>query len=267
MLDAAQKLPTEEPQFIEQRWNEYTNEQHDVWALLYERRMRDLAEHGSEVYLRGAERIGLCPDCVPDLRVVNEKLRVLTGWQAVPVSGFLPAPEFFRCLSRRLFPTTVTIRPREQLDYLPEPDIFHDVFGHVPLHASPAFADYLQRFGQIACRAEREEQIAGMARLFWFTVEFGLVREDDAGEGVRERAHLVARRRGARAGPGVRAPAVQCGRGAGAAVRDRPDAGRAVRGGHLRAALPRGAGGGGQVGDSGRRVSVASWAGEDDHGQ
>ena len=178
MLDVTPKLHREEPQFIEQRWNEYTNDQHDVWALLYERRMHDLAENGSEVYLRGAERIGLCPDCVPDLRVVNEKLRPLTGWRAVPVSGFLPAPEFFRCLSRRMFPTTVTIRPREQLDYLPEPDIFHDVFGHVPLHASPAFADYLQRFGQIACRAEREEQIAGMARLFWFTVEFGLVKEE-----------------------------------------------------------------------------------------
>ncbi|MGH7670971.1 MAG: phenylalanine 4-monooxygenase [Gemmatimonadaceae bacterium] len=178
MPDVTQKLPVRETQFIEQRWNEYTNEQHDVWALLYERRMRDLATQGSDVYRRGAERIGLCPDCVPDLRVVNEKLSALTGWQARPVSGFLPAPEFFRCLSRRTFPTTVTIRPREQLDYLPEPDIFHDVFGHVPLHASPAFADYLQRFGQIACRAEREEQIAGMARLFWFTVEFGLVREE-----------------------------------------------------------------------------------------
>lgn len=180
MLDVTRNPQVEAPRFVEQRWGEYTNEQHDVWALLYGRRMRDLAEQGSEVYLRGAERIGLCPDCVPDLAVVNEKLSVLTGWKAVPVSGFLPAPEFFRCLAARTFPTTVTVRPREQLDYLPEPDIFHDVFGHVPLHASPAFADYLQRFGQIACRAEREEQIQGMARLFWFTVEFGLVREAGA---------------------------------------------------------------------------------------
>jgi phenylalanine-4-hydroxylase len=178
MLEATSKASVEEPRFIEQRWHGYTNEQHEVWALLYERRMRNLEQNGSEVYLKGAERIGLCPDLVPDLAIVNEKLRGLTGWKAVPVSGFLPAPEFFRCLSRRMFPTTVTIRPREQLDYLPEPDIFHDVFGHVPLHASPAFADYLQRFGQIACRAEREEQIRGMARLFWFTVEFGLVQED-----------------------------------------------------------------------------------------
>ncbi len=178
MLDVTPQARTEDPQFIEQRWHDYTAEQHDVWRVLYERRMADLRTNGSAAYLRGAERIGLCPDCVPDLALVNEKLAGLTNWQAVPVSGFLPAPEFFRCLAARRFPTTVTVRPRAQLDYLPEPDIFHDVFGHVPLHASPAFADYLQRFGQIACRAEREEQIQGMARLFWFTVEFGLVKED-----------------------------------------------------------------------------------------
>lgn len=179
MQDVTSQNQLEDPQFIEQHWDRYTAEDHAVWTLLYERRINDLRAHGSDVYLKGLDRIGLCPDCVPDLRVLNEKLGALTGWQAVPVSGFLPAPEFFRCLAKRRFPTTVTVRPRAQLDYLPEPDIFHDVFGHVPLHASPAFADYLQRFGQIACRAEREEQIQGMARLFWFTVEFGLVREAD----------------------------------------------------------------------------------------
>jgi phenylalanine-4-hydroxylase len=177
MLDVTPSLRIAEPDFIEQHWHDYTAEQHDVWRVLFERRMADLRGNGSEAYLRGAERIGLCPDLVPDLDVVNAKLAGLTGWRAMPVSGFIPAPEFFRCLAARKFPTTVIVRPREQLDYLPEPDIFHDVFGHVPLHASPAFADYLQRFGQIACRAEREEQIRGMARLFWFTVEFGLVRE------------------------------------------------------------------------------------------
>ncbi|HVZ78032.1 MAG TPA: phenylalanine 4-monooxygenase [Gemmatimonadaceae bacterium] len=180
MLDMHRDIRNVEPRFIEQRWAEYTGEEHDVWGLLYARRMRTLKDTGSSVYLKGLDRIGICPDCVPDLEVVNAKLAEVTGWRAMPVEGFLPAPEFFRCLSRRQFPTTVTVRPRAQLDYLPEPDIFHDVFGHVPLHASPAFADYLQRFGEIACRAEREEQIRGMARLFWFTVEFGLVKEDGA---------------------------------------------------------------------------------------
>jgi len=95
----------------------------------------------------------------------------------VPVSGFLPAKEFFGCLAERRFPTTVSVRPMAQLDYLPEPDIFHDVFGHVPLHAHPVFADFLQRFGHAASRAVTEEQVEAMARLFWFTVEFGLVHE------------------------------------------------------------------------------------------
>jgi phenylalanine-4-hydroxylase len=130
------------------------------------------------VFLRGAEAIGLRPDRVPELREVNERLEARTGWNAVPVSGFIPARQFFQCLASRRFPTTVTVRSREQLDYLPEPDIFHDVFGHVPLHADPAFADFLQGFGEVAVQARTEEELTGMARLFWFTVEFGLCRED-----------------------------------------------------------------------------------------
>lgn len=97
----------------------------------------------------------------------------MTGWEAVPVGGFLPAREFFRCLARRKLPTTVTIRPREQLDYLPEPDIFHDVFRHVPLHPDPAFGDFLQHYGNVAAKAESDEDVLRMTSLFWFTVEFG----------------------------------------------------------------------------------------------
>jgi len=161
----------------EQRWSEYTREQHDVWRILYERRMHQLEDNGSEVFLEGADAIGLCRDAVPDLADVNSRLAVMTGWEAVPVAGFLPARDFFQSLARRKFPTTVTIRPREQLDYLPEPDIFHDVFGHVPLHANPAFADFLQRYGKVAANARTEEDVTRMTRLFWFTIEFGLVRE------------------------------------------------------------------------------------------
>jgi len=97
------------------------------------------------------------------------------------VNGYIPAKAFFQCLSLRKFPTTVTIRKREQLDYLPEPDIFHDVFGHVPLHADPVFADFLQHYGQVAAAAEHEEDVTRMARLFWFTVEFGLMRRPGGG--------------------------------------------------------------------------------------
>jgi phenylalanine-4-hydroxylase len=163
--------------FIEQDWSTYSLEQHAVWAILYERRMRTLAGTGSRVFLEGAERIGLRPDRVPDLGDVNRRLTPRTGWAAVGVTGFLPAREFFACLSQRRFPTTLIVRTREQLDYLPEPDIFHDVFGHVPLHADPVFADFLQRFGALAAAAETDEHVTGLARLFWFTVEFGLIRE------------------------------------------------------------------------------------------
>jgi phenylalanine-4-hydroxylase len=163
--------------FIRQDWAAYTAEQHAVWGLLFERRMAALEHTGSRLFLEGAARIGLRRDQVPDLADVNARLGVRTGWAAVPVAGFLPAREFFRCLAQRRFPTTVTVRPRSQLDYLPEPDIFHDVFGHVPLHAHPVFADFLQRFGRVASAAVTDEQVEGMARLFWFTVEFGLIGE------------------------------------------------------------------------------------------
>ena len=165
--------------FVQQDWSRYSLEQHAVWAILYERRMQALAGTGSRVFLEGAERIGLRPDRVPDLADVNRRLAPRTGWAAVGVTGYLPAPEFFACLGQRRFPTTLTVRPREQLDYLPEPDIFHDVFGHVPLHADPVFADFLQRFGSLAATAATDEQVQGFARLFWFTVEFGLIREQD----------------------------------------------------------------------------------------
>ena len=165
------------PHFIDQRYAAYDTEAHEVWSILYARRMATLRETGSAVFLRGIERIGLAPDRVPELADVNRRLGATTGWAAVGVSGFIPAAQFFRCLAERRFPTTLAVRPRAQLDYLPEPDIFHDVFGHVPLHADPVFADFLQRFGALAAGARSEEETTAMARLFWFTVEFGLVRE------------------------------------------------------------------------------------------
>lgn len=162
---------------IEQRWDRYTSENHAAWGRLFDKRMRELQSSGSELFLQGAASIGLNRDTVPDLAEINRRLALLTGWEAVPVSGFIPAGDFFGCLAERKFPTTITIRPLDRLDYIPEPDIFHDVFGHVPLHADPVFADFLQRFGQVAIRAHTAEQTAWMARLFWFTVEFGLIQE------------------------------------------------------------------------------------------
>ncbi len=175
-IDATQP-PAE---FLTQDWSAYTDEQHAVWGLLYRRRMADLEQTASRVFLDGAAAIGLDEARVPDLAQVNARLDARTGWNAVPVRGFLPAPQFFRCLAQRRFPTTITVRTREQLEYLPEPDIFHDVFGHVPLHSDPIFADFLQQFGAIAAAATTPAQQEAMARLFWFTVEFGLIEERGA---------------------------------------------------------------------------------------
>ena len=179
MLDTAPapSIVTRLPDFIAQDHQAYTSEAHDVWHLLYERRMRTLRDTGSEVFLSGIERIGLEPDRVPRLADVNARLGASTGWNALGVRGFIPAEQFFHCLSQRRFPTTLIVRPRAQLDYLPEPDIFHDVFGHVPLHSHPVFADFLQQFGAVAAASRTTQETLEMARLFWFTVEFGLIRE------------------------------------------------------------------------------------------
>jgi phenylalanine-4-hydroxylase len=162
---------------VVQNWEGYTDADHEVWEILYSKRMEKLRSTASNVFLHGAELIGLSPKKIPDLREVNRRLELRTGWNAVPVGGFLPAKEFFASLAMRRFPTTVTIRSKEGIDYVPEPDIFHDVFGHVPLHSDIAFAGFLQRFGQAASAASTDEEVERMARLFWFTVEFGLIRE------------------------------------------------------------------------------------------
>lgn len=164
--------------FTEQDWAGYSAAQHRVWATLYRRRMETLWRTASRRFLEGMEAIGLSADRIPDLAEVNRRLQHLTGWAAVPVTGFLPARDFFACLAQRRFPTTVAIRAPENLEYTPEPDIFHDVFGHVPLHANSVFADFLQRFGQRAATAADDQEVERMARLFWFTVEFGLIREE-----------------------------------------------------------------------------------------
>ncbi len=168
---------TEYPEFITQQYDAYDDEAHSVWSVLYARRIAALEQTASRVFIDGLQRIGLASDRVPDLADVNRRLNASTRWNAVGVGGFIPAAQFFRCLSIRRFPTTLGVRPRAQLDYLPEPDIFHDVFGHVPLHSDTVFADFLQRFGALAAAAETPEETTAMARLFWFTVEFGLIRE------------------------------------------------------------------------------------------
>ncbi len=177
--------------YIDQPYELYSEDNHQAWKKLYERLRPRWERYANDRFLRGIEALHLSPDRVPRLSDINRRLQPLTGFQAKAVSGYVPGFLFFDCLRRREFPTTITIRPVERMDYLPEPDIFHDVAGHVPMHTEPAFAGTLVRFGDCAHTAveltesirdprERARRltniIKGMSRFFWFTVEFGLMR-------------------------------------------------------------------------------------------
>jgi len=176
---AQSKLHVAAPYLIEQTWANYTPEQHAIWAELVSRRMPQLREHACREYLDGFHQIGLREDKLPNLSEVSALLQPRTGWQSTPVSGFLPAAAFFEMLAARMFPTTTWLRGRDSLEYTPEPDIFHDVFGHVPMHAHPVFGDFLQHYGQI-CAGLMHDPVAleRMGRVFWFTVEFGVIRQE-----------------------------------------------------------------------------------------
>jgi len=180
--------------YIPQRYELYSEENHETWRRLFARMKPRWERFANEHFLEGIRSLCLDPERVPRLADVNRFLQLLTGFQAKAVSGYVPAFLFFDCLRNRSFPTTITIRPSNQLDYLPEPDIFHDVAGHVPMHTDRAFAETLVRFGECAHTAadlvggihDEAEQvhrltsiIRAMARFFWFTVEFGLMRSKD----------------------------------------------------------------------------------------
>jgi phenylalanine-4-hydroxylase len=164
--------------YIDQRYEGYTAENQETWTLLFDRQMAYLADNASKIYLDGAKIINLRRERIPPLEDINARLKPMTGWQSRGVPGYLKPKAFFACLSRREFPTTIVLRPKQSIDYLPEPDIFHDIFGHVPLHADPVFADFLQTYGKAALLTDDPYHTERLARLFWFTVEFGLVRED-----------------------------------------------------------------------------------------
>jgi len=139
--------------------------------------MPQLERHAAAEYLEGFETLCLPYDRLPDLSAVSAKLQKRTGWNTTPVSGFMPGPAFFEMLAARRFPTTTWLRDRKSLEYTPEPDIFHDVFGHVPMHAHPVFADFLAHYGQVCSRIFDEAILERIGRVFWYTVEFGLIRQ------------------------------------------------------------------------------------------
>lgn len=177
--------------YIAQPYELYSAANHDAWRRLYARMGDRWARYANYRFLQGIETLCLSPERVPRLEEVNRFMEPLTGFRAKAVSGYVPAYLFFDRLRNREFPTTITIRDGGSLDYLPEPDIFHDIAGHVPMHTDRAFADTLVRFGDCARTAaeivaritDREEQVRrvtsifkAMARFFWFSIEFGLMK-------------------------------------------------------------------------------------------
>lgn len=177
--------------YIEQPYQLYSQENHQAWKKLHARLRPRWERYANEHFLKGIESLRLDPDRIPRLADVNSFLYRATRFRTKAVSGYVPAFVFFDCLRNREFPTTVTIRRPDCLDYLPEPDIFHDIAGHVPMHTDANFAEALVRFGECAHTAvalasgirDRGRKIQtltsiikAMARFFWFTVEFGLMR-------------------------------------------------------------------------------------------
>ena len=160
---------------IDQAWDAYSSAEHEVWLTLYRRQAALLPGRACEPFLKGLEALDLHRGGIPDFARINPELKRLTGWTVVAVPGLVPDDVFFDHLANRRFPAGQFIRKADQLDYLQEPDIFHDVFGHVPMLTDPTFADYMEAYGKGGQRALGLGQLHNLARLYWYTVEFGLI--------------------------------------------------------------------------------------------
>lgn len=167
---------------IPQNWRAYTAEEHATWDTLFERQAKLLPGRASRAWLKGLDALRLSESGIPNFEELSERLTKLTGWQVVAVPGLVPDDVFFDHMANRRFVAGNFIRRPDQLDYLQEPDVFHDVFGHVPMLADPVFADYLEAYGRGGVRAMELGALKQLGRLYWYTVEFGLVRE---AEGLR----------------------------------------------------------------------------------
>lgn len=164
---------------IEQNWAAHTPEEHAIWATLFKRQQEILKGRAAQEFLDGLDTLNVTSDGIPDFRRLNDILMSRTGWQIVAVPGLVPDDIFFDHLANRRFPSTCFIRTPGQLDYIQEPDVFHDVFGHVPLLVNPVFADYMQAYGKGGVKAMQLGALPNLSRLYWYTVEFGLIRTED----------------------------------------------------------------------------------------
>ena len=161
---------------IAQNWPSYTEQEHDRWYRLFARQSALLPGRGCEEALAAMKRLALSRSGIPDFADLSERLSAITGWTVVPVAGLIPDDAFFEHLANRRFPAAAFIRPEHEFDYLQEPDIFHDVFGHVPLLANTVYANFLEAYGKGGRRAMERGQLHNLARLYWYTVEFGLIQ-------------------------------------------------------------------------------------------
>lgn len=161
---------------VDQEWDRYTQEDHDVWRTLYARQIQLLEKYAAPEFIAGARTLNASPDAIPRIEETNTVLDRLTGWSIVVVPGLIPEQHFFAHLAAKRFPVTRWIRRRDELDYLAEPDIFHDFFGHVPLLTNPVFARFMQAYGEAGPKAIAANSLHMLARLYWYMVEFGLIR-------------------------------------------------------------------------------------------
>jgi len=164
---------------IDQRWEHYTAADHAVWKTLFERQHALLPGRVCTQYESGMDALPIAPDRIPDFHELSQTLSQRTGWKVVAVAGLVPDEVFFELLASRRFPAGNFIRRADELDYLEEPDVFHDVFGHLPMLMDPVFADYMQAYGEGGLRAQRLGKLVELARVYWYTVEFGLVQQKD----------------------------------------------------------------------------------------
>ncbi len=165
---------------IDQGWERYTAQEHATWRTLFERQKKLLPGRACDEFVAGMNALPIAADRIPDFRELSGVLGERTGWSVVAVPGLVPDEVFFEHLANRRFPAGHFIRDPDSLDYIEEPDVFHDVFGHVPMLMHPVFADFMQAYGEGGLRAQRLGTLSQLARVYWYTVEFGLLWRDDA---------------------------------------------------------------------------------------
>jgi len=175
------KVPVYATGVVDQPWDDYSDVDHGVWKALYQRQREILVGRASDEFLQAQDMMGMSPDRIPRFAELNAVLEAATGWTIVGVEGLLPELDFFEHLANRRFPVSWWIRRPDQLDYIEEPDLFHDLFGHVPLLMIPAFADYMEAYGKGGVKAHGigADALQHLTRLYWYTVEFGLIRQHD----------------------------------------------------------------------------------------